>query len=186
MTSGSLHSVGHIKDHILHIVWFIYFFPDARMQSRTKLSSTTASSHSFRKSPWSSSARRFDLLSLQCFIPHFFRCLWLYSTEGWLVKELRVASYVFICFGVIGVKGQWCHCILMPVISALSVYLSLYSFLCLSFLYCLLACSYFFFSSDRNKPWPGGNCPYLPFAYWPPSPFQLTFQLVKHKKHSSC
>lgn len=28
-----------------------------------------------------------------------------------------------------------------------------------------------FFTSDRNKAWPGGNCPYLPIAHWSLSSF---------------
>lgn len=40
---------------------------------------------------------------------------------------------------------------------------------------CLCASHCFFFSSDRNKAWPGGNCRYLPITTRPPLPSPNSF-----------
>lgn len=47
-------------------------------------------------------------------------------------------------------------------------------------MYCVCLCAYhWFFSSDLNKAWPGGNCPSLPCLFIPFSPSLL------HVKHTT-
>lgn len=102
---------------------------------------------------------------------------------------LFVSVFFSVCFDVVSLKAQKKkrnHCFFICVwywhkmfIFALSFFTRLFCsvYVGVLFVYCL--CAYHcFFSSDRNKAWPGGNCPYLLIAYWSLSPYSPH---VKHR-----
>lgn len=94
-----------------------------------------------------------------------------------------ICLFVFfsVCFDVVSLKGQktvtvssyLCDISIKCLFRSVFLYMLVCS-VCVGgvCVFCVCLCAYHcFFSSDRIKAWPGGNCPYLHIAYWSLCPF---------------